>query len=117
MSKPVYDKPSHNEDEYFARRDAELIQGLRAERDAAMTAAERQSHLMKCPRCGAQLVETERRGIKIESCPECHGMWVDQGEIDLLIKASEAHPTQHMMQHMMQDIISFFHRPNHPNHK
>lgn len=107
MSKPVYDKPSHNEDEYFARRDAELIQQLRAKRDAEATAAERKAHLMRCPKCGAQLQETERRGIKLDVCPECHGMWVDQGEIDLLNKASAHHP----MSHMMQDIISFFHRP------
>jgi len=109
MSKPVYDKPSHNEDEYFARRDAELIKELRKNRDVERTAAERNSHLMHCPKCGAQLVETERRGIKLDSCPECHGVWVDQGEIDLIMKASEHHPTSHMM----QDIISFFHRPNH----
>jgi uncharacterized protein len=113
MSKPVYDKPSHNEDEYFARRDAELIKELRAKRDTERSAAERQTHLMKCPRCGAQLVETERRGIKIDQCPECHGVWVDQGEIDLIIKAAEHHPTSHMM----QDIISFFHRPNHAHPK
>jgi hypothetical protein len=113
MSKPVYDKPSHNEEEYFARRDAELIRELRTHRDAELTAAERRSHHMKCPKCGAQLVETERRGIKINSCPDCHGMWVDQGEIDLINKAAEQHPTSHMM----QDIISFFHRPNLSHHK
>ena len=27
MSKPVYDKPSHNEEEYFARRDAARVFG------------------------------------------------------------------------------------------
>ena len=109
----MYDKPSHNEEEYFARRDAELIKELRSERDAAATAAERSSHLMKCPKCGVPLVPTERRGIKIEACPECHGMWVDQGEIDLINQAAKHHPTSHMM----QDIISFFHRPHHPPHR
>jgi Zn-finger nucleic acid-binding protein len=109
MSKPVYDKPSHNEEEYFARRDAELINELRSRRDAERTAAERQSHLMHCPKCGAQLVETERRGVKLDSCPECHGVWVDQDEIDLIMKANE----HHSMSNMMQDILSFFHRPNH----
>lgn len=109
MSKPVYDKPSHNEDEYFARRDAELIKDLRAKRDAELSAAERQSHLMRCPRCGGQLVEAERRGVKLNQCADCLGVWVDQGEIDLINQAAEHHPTSHMM----QDIISFFHRPSH----
>lgn len=109
MSKPVYDKPSHNEEEYFARHDAELIHELRAQRDAERSAAERQSHHMKCPRCGAQLLETERRGLKLNQCPDCHGVWLDQGEIDLINRAGKHRPTSHMM----QDIISFFHRPNH----
>jgi len=113
MSKPVYDKPSHNEEEYFARRDAELINELRSQRDAAQTAAERRSHLMKCPKCGAQRVKTDRRGIKLAVCPECHGMWVDQGELDLINETTKQHPTSHIM----QDILSFFHRPNHPPHR
>jgi Zn-finger nucleic acid-binding protein len=49
----------------------------------------------------------------VDQCPECHGLWLDQGEIDLLIKAAEQQPTTHMM----QDIISFFHRPNHPHYR
>jgi len=45
------DKPSKNEEEYFARRDAEL---LRQQRDAVhrRDRAERRSHHMKCPKCG-----------------------------------------------------------------
>src|SRR3569833_2688886 len=60
MSKPVYDKPSHNKDKNKTHRDAELIQSQRTKHKTTAKAAERQSHLMKCPRCGAQLVETER---------------------------------------------------------
>lgn len=110
MSKPVYDKPSHNEDEYFARQDAALIQQLRAEHEAHLSAAERQSHLMKCPKCGAGLEERDRNGIKIDVCPDCHGVWLDQGEIDLLNRVAKENPGTRMM----QDILSFFHRPPRP---
>ena len=80
------DKPSKNEDEYFAREDAERLARLRAHRQAEQTAAERKSHLMKCPRCGADLQAQMLRGIHLERCPECHGVWLDDGELDLLVR-------------------------------
>jgi hypothetical protein len=43
------DKPSRNEDEYFAREEAERLAKLRAREKSAQTAAERKSHYMKCP--------------------------------------------------------------------
>jgi ribosomal protein L37AE/L43A len=80
------EKPSRNEEEYFAKRDAELI---RAQREAAARAAkeaERQSHYMKCPKCGADLVSETRHGIQVDRCPECHGVWFDAGEVEQMIK-------------------------------
>ena len=38
------DKPSRNEDEYFAREDAELIRRQRSHDPAASAEAERKSH-------------------------------------------------------------------------
>jgi hypothetical protein len=80
------DKPSHNEDEYFAKLDAELIQRHRAARAREAVAAERRSHFMKCPKCGAGLETIEQRGLSIDRCPECRGLWLDHGELELLMK-------------------------------
>jgi len=77
-------KPSRNEDEYFVKLDADLIKSQRATLDAERRKAERASHYMRCPKCGAQLTETEFHHIKIDKCSECGGMWFDGGEIRML---------------------------------
>lgn len=81
------DKPSRNEDEYFAKREAELLKARREAEARAARDAERRSHFMKCPKCGANLVTQERSRIQIDKCPECLGVWFDGGEAEQLIKA------------------------------
>ena len=80
------DKPSHNEDEYFARQEAELLQKQREARAIAMRDSERKSHLGKCPRCGADLQSVEIHQVQVDRCPEDGGMWLDPGEFELLAK-------------------------------
>lgn len=83
---PDSSKPSSNEEEYFARRDAEL---LRQQRDAhTRTAAEqeRRSHFMKCPKCGFDLITGDWHGVQIDQCTNCHGIWFDAGEAESLLK-------------------------------
>ncbi len=55
------DKPSRNEEEYFAKRDAELLRQQRASAKQAAAEAERRSHYMKCPKCGYDLISGEWR--------------------------------------------------------
>jgi hypothetical protein len=83
------DKPSRNEDEYFAREEAERLAKLRAKEAAERVAAERKSHLFKCPKCGASLSTETFHGIQIERCPEDNGIWLDAGEIDQLMKEDD----------------------------
>ncbi len=77
-------KPSRTEDEYFVKRDAELIKEQRSRLDAERASAERASHYMHCPKCGASLVEVDFHQIKIDRCTECGGMWLDKGEMEML---------------------------------
>lgn len=50
---------------------------------------------MKCPVCtGIDLVMTERRGIEIDYCPKCRGVWLDRGELDKLIER-DSEPDDH----------------------
>jgi uncharacterized protein len=76
------DKPSRNEDEYFAKEAAELLRKQREQADAAAREAERKSHYMKCPKDGYDLTSSVYHGVQIETCPHCGGMWLDAGEID-----------------------------------
>ena len=48
---------------------------------------------MKCPTDGTTLAISERRGIEIDYCPQCRGVWLDRGELDkLLDRAAEEVP-------------------------
>jgi hypothetical protein len=80
------DKPSRNEDEYFAREDAERIRKLREKESAERVAAERKASYMKCPKCGADLRTETLHDIQIDRCPECNGIWLDNGEMEALMK-------------------------------
>jgi hypothetical protein len=83
------DKPSRNEEEYFAKRDAELLRQQRATQHAADAEAERRSHYMKCPKCGYALITGEWQGIQIDQCTHCHGIWFDAGEAETLVQQNE----------------------------
>ena len=77
------EKPSRNENEFFARQNADLIKEMRARLDADRKKAERGKHF-KCPRDGVELVETESEMVKIDTCPVCKGVWLDAGELEQL---------------------------------
>ena len=32
---------------------------------------------------------SEKRGVEIDYCPECRGIWLDRGELDKLIEKEE----------------------------
>ena len=81
---PIEEKPSRNEDEYFARLDAELMKERRARLDQEREKQERTSHYNKCPKCGCDLHEREHHAVKIDECNECGGMWLDKGELEMI---------------------------------
>src|SRR5688572_6503022 len=39
---------------------------------------------MNCPKCKTELVKENRRGIDVDECPACEGMWLDTQELDVL---------------------------------
>jgi hypothetical protein len=80
------EKPSRSEEEYFKKRDMEMIAEQRTRLDAERKRTERSSHYMKCPKCGADLKEREYHNVKIDVCTECHGVFLDAGEIDLIAR-------------------------------
>ena len=100
---PTNEKPSRNEDEYFVKRDAEAIKEYRARLDADRAQMERKSHFMKCPKCGGDLAEQRVGAADVDVCPDCKGMWLDAGELDLVRRAStEGHHG------IVDDFLDFF---------
>jgi uncharacterized protein len=100
------DKPSRNEDEYFAREDAELMRKQRERAHSAAVEAERKTHYMKCPKDGYDLTSSEYHGVQIETCPHCGGMWLDAGELEAV--AHEDHST--VLGRVLSDAFAAFRR-------
>jgi hypothetical protein len=84
MAKTTQETPSRNEDEYFAKQDAELMKQMRAKLDKEREAQERRAHHMKCPKCGGNLKEEELGPVKVDVCSDCKGIWFDAGELEML---------------------------------
>ena len=40
---------------------------------------------MKCPRCNEELERRDQQGVEIDCCPECHGVWLDRGELHEIV--------------------------------
>ncbi len=83
-------KPSQNEDEYFVKRDAEIIKQRRKSIAEEAVEADRRSHLMKCPKCGEDLVTIEFHSAEVERWPDCGGFWIDAAEVESLIENHES---------------------------
>jgi hypothetical protein len=81
-------KPSEQEDEYFARLEFERLKKVAEAKQADLAQAERerqrQAHAMRCPKCGAELVAVHYRGIEVDKCSGCAGVWLDCGELEQL---------------------------------
>ncbi len=106
MHRHTEEHPIRNEEEYFARQNLELVQRMRAELDAERLRQERAAHYMKCPDCGADLEQREVEHVKVDRCPECHGVWFPQGEIALIRQLNHSRGG---VGRIMNDIIHMFH--------
>jgi hypothetical protein len=87
---PTDEKPSRNEDEYFAKQNAELIREMRAKLDAERKKTEPSASTSKCPRCGGDLKEQHVDDVKIDECQDCHGVWLDPGELEQLRRVNRS---------------------------
>jgi hypothetical protein len=79
-------KPTDVEEEFFARQEFERMKDVEEKRSRKIAEEERESlkelHFMRCPKCGMQLVEIDYRGMKIDRCTACDGVWLDAGELE-----------------------------------
>jgi uncharacterized protein len=84
------DKPSSNEEDYFAREEIEKKRKLALQQTQALAAHQREElkalHYMKCPKCGMDLHTITRDHIDIDTCFNCHGVFLDAGELEHLLK-------------------------------
>ena len=72
------------EGEYFRRRDQELIAKLKAK-----ITAEQKTQNYKCPKCDGSLSTGNFENIQVEICDKCGGVWLDAGELQLIVNQGE----------------------------
>lgn len=83
-------KPSEKEEEYFTRIELERRKKMEEEKLKKLAEKDkkklRELHYMKCPKCGMELGEVDYKGIRIDKCFQCEGIWLDAGEFDSVVK-------------------------------
>jgi uncharacterized protein len=83
-------KPSNTEEEYFVREDAEKKRRLALQVKKETELAERNrlkaAHWMRCPKCGMEMHEVKFRGVDVDVCFSCNGIFLDQGELEHMQK-------------------------------
>ena len=82
-----------NEEDYFYNHNRKLIEerrkSLNEERVLKSDTMTGNNFWMKCPKCGSKLQETEISGITIEKCEGCEGIYLDNGELSLIMDAEK----------------------------
>jgi uncharacterized protein len=76
------------EEEYFAKQEIEkkrkLAEQLKKEMVDEDRASLKKTHWMRCPKCGMELHEIVYRGVNIDKCFDCNGIYLDDGELEQL---------------------------------
>ena len=87
-------QPTESEEAYFARLEVERRKLALAAPESGAAEEERQRILAvarnHCPKCGAPLVTLHHRGVEIEQCSHCQGIWLDRGELEQVLTGEPA---------------------------
>jgi uncharacterized protein len=105
------EKPSNQEDEYFAREDAERLRKLHYEEQRRLAAHEKEAlrklHAGRCSGCGAQLVPERIGDVTIQHCPACGGAFLDRKAWEHIHSHAEPHG-------VMAAVLNWFRAANKP---
>jgi len=97
--------PHENEDEYFKREELRKLRLAREEASSSLDDGDRaklkELHWMHCPKCGMELTEVTFRGVQVDNCFSCGGMFLDQGETEKIIAFEEPGTLDKMFQYLI----------------
>lgn len=92
------------ENEYFVREDAErkrkLAQKVRRELEEAERHRLKLLHWMRCPKCGLEMHEVTYRGMTVDVCFSCNGIFLEEAEL--------AHIQKPESKGVMSGILNWF---------
>ena len=95
MKDQMRDQGYSKEDEYFFKKDKELLAKIRESADARKKAREEehrgQAYWMVCPKCGSELKEESlQEVVKVDRCTGCNGIYFDDGELELFMNSAKS---------------------------
>lgn len=70
------------EDIYFAQRDRELMDKLKAQ----LCKVEKSTGAVGCPKCSGHLQSYTFHGCALDRCDQCGGVWMDRGELESVVR-------------------------------
>ncbi len=77
------------EDEYFVKKEKDLIEKLKAKQELETKQSVKATCHMRCPKCGEPLKERSFQKILIDQCTGCGGIWLDAGELEAVAGREE----------------------------
>jgi Zn-finger nucleic acid-binding protein len=80
-----------NEDSYFAVKEHELIEGMKAEFQK-VEAARRKERILSCPKCAGKLDSYTYMEFVLDRCGSCGGIWLDKGELQGIVRRAARGP-------------------------
>ncbi len=80
-----------NEDIYFAAKEHELIEGMKAEFQK-VEAARREGQILNCPKCSGKLESYKFMDFVLDRCESCEGIWLDKGELEGILRKAARGP-------------------------
>jgi Zn-finger nucleic acid-binding protein len=84
------------EDIYFAEKDRELIELLKAQLKEQKT-----SPGLQCPKCQGELATYNFLDVLLERCRNCEGMWLDRGELQAILRRVKHSPFLSIVDRLM----------------
>jgi len=85
------------EEDYFIRRERELIAKLRASMAASESEPRAEAEPEPCPVCKTALVLTSEDGFAAKLCPAGHGAWLPPAALQALVRRSELRAVERLL--------------------
>ncbi len=85
MSDQLEERGKALENEYFRRKERELIEKMKAK----LSEETIKDLQIDCPKCDGHLMETEYEDVAIDVCDQCSGVWLDAGELAQIVDKNE----------------------------
>jgi len=90
----IIHKPSEKEEEFFMQEELKRRKALQKERLDKIAEAERaklrELHWLHCPKCGMEMEEIQFKGVQVDKCLSCGGVYLDAGEMETILAIEDS---------------------------